>query len=1521
MERQIKFKLLGMDTDSDVSIIDGTSSIENHNVRFTVTEDGQADAAISNEKGTRLINSISLSGTPIGYCTLSDYIVIFCHVSSEAEDNKDMIYIYKYKDDDFTHYYTYKGNFGFKIEAPIECQAVWEREDLLKVFWVDGENPLRFLTIPKTEGTVDAEVSPRYFDAVKELNFNIGLESSIDVSKQNFGGTFPAGTIQYAFTYYTKYGSESNIFKVTPLFYVSNGESGAPSDRSVSCSFQIIVSKVDTSGNWDYLRVYSISRTAIDGTPVCKRVVDININDFEEEKSITYVDNGEFGETVDSTRLLYVGGERIVPSTIAQKDGTLFLGNYKIIRPELSKEAKEKLKSAFKDKATGFFNTSYNSVTSTEGALPVTSKVARKMVSVLATSSAMNSTYQYTSQLSDSQNKITTFKSGETYRIGLQFQDTTGRWSEPVFLFDSKNTSAPDTVSSIPVEEEEEEEVPQSRAISNPDSDRGQQLNFQWATNQDILIDDGGGSSGGSSSGSSSGNSSVSTKTVNSAVKALLPFGYLNLKLEKIAFPYNSTSNMLDYLKSLGYIRVRPIIVYPNAGNREVLFQGVANPTLKKGPSSSILDYRVPSWFFRPIESANSSTTGSTSTSHYGYDNKYKIGHSFKGVYPVYTDGTRVPYYDYDKLYHNSQAEFQYETNDGFWVDWSVLTVDSPDIRFDEQLSLSDLSEVKARVVGLVDLAGNAASYSIAIDGSTEPTEELKSSALINTIPMGNSIKVPFQYLSGNIKSFNYGACLMNYPFWIDGFSDRGERGYDKYFAQWYVYPWHRKGSLNNCSSKNMNNVEGADRPSMLKKKILANSRFCYTTVFGDTNESSIDIAHSRVFIQTSDNQIDRFPDGTLFKNSVDIVLAASGLPSFRAMGQAKYSIIKDDEQLDFIYIPGSSYSASAHTFNAESTRLVASNSNMMYKFFRIGDYSSTTEMRYYDPFHDDWGNSNSYHLSNDPIPVQYKTGSNCVIQLSSALDYNNLEFSSNSKSFKDTAMGHWLPLVEVYREVKNKFGGDSDDVIQQNAWLVAGKPVLLSEDIKLFWDYGDTYFQRYDCLKTMPLNDSAVNNIVEILSFFCETRINIDGRYDVNRGLQDNTTVTDKNFNQFNDVYTQKDNYFQYYTSDDDLTQLNSYKNQVTWSLTKNSGDLIDPWTNITLLNSLDLDGSKGQLRAIKNFNGQLYTFQDSGIAGINYNQNVVLNSENGVPVEIANSGKVTGSVYLSTSQGCVNKWAIADVGQGLIFLDSLNKEFNIFDGKSIVNLGERAKFQSWIRSHCGSTNQWNPEWSGIDNDTVTFLHDKDTNEILLTSYNFSVAYNLGLMKFTSFYSYEGCPWLAKINSQQILFGKQRSKSHLGITTYGDWKTWNPRQGDCNSFLGVFMPYSIQFIASDDKYFDYMKLFYNIEVRDNVTASIEDTYDREGYQLQDKFSFDHIRVTNSYQDSGTQPLQFKRNVPSNLKAKFRTWRIEVPRNANRGGGRVKDRIRDHYMTVTLSHNNEAYNSVKVHDIIASYMI
>lgn len=99
---------------------------------------------------------------------------------------------------------------------------------------------------------------------------------------------FTPGTIQYAFTYYNKYGQESNIFYTTPLNYISFKERGGNQDETVSNSFQIEVKNIDP--NFEYMRIYSIHRSSIDGVPDVRMVTDISLEDKPD--SVSYIDAG-----------------------------------------------------------------------------------------------------------------------------------------------------------------------------------------------------------------------------------------------------------------------------------------------------------------------------------------------------------------------------------------------------------------------------------------------------------------------------------------------------------------------------------------------------------------------------------------------------------------------------------------------------------------------------------------------------------------------------------------------------------------------------------------------------------------------------------------------------------------------------------------------------------------------------------------------------------------------------------------------------------------------------------------------------------------------------------------------------------------------------------------------------------------------------------------------------------------------------------------------------------------------------
>jgi hypothetical protein len=77
-------------------------------------------------------------------------------------------------------------------------------------------------------------------------------------------------------------------------------------------------------------------------------------------------------------------------------------------------------------------------------------------------------------------------------------------------------------------------------------------------------------------------------------------------------------------------------------------------------------------------------------------------------------------------------------------------------------------------------------------------------------------------------------------------------------------------------------------------------------------------------------------------------------------------------------------------------------------------------------------------------------------------------------------------------------------------------------------------------------------------------------------------------------------------------------------WSKTKTLGEEIDSWTNINATNAIDLDGDKGNVNALRRFNNEIYSFQDTGISRILFNSRVQVNASDGIPIELANSGKV---------------------------------------------------------------------------------------------------------------------------------------------------------------------------------------------------------------------------------------------------------------------------------------------------------
>lgn len=298
----------------------------------------------------------------------------------------------------------------------------------------------------------------------------------------------------------------------------------------------------------------------------------------------------------------------------------------------------------------------------------------------------------------------------------------------------------------------------------------------------------------------------------------------------------------------------------------------------------------------------------------------------------------------------------------------------------------------------------------------------------------------------------------------------------------------------------------------------------------------------------------------------------------------------------------------------------------------------------------DDIGdNYEALKLSKDGVRMKYKSTPHAVISLDSPLS-------------KLSTAGS-LYLVELRQDPGElRYGGTSEEALRNNIWIPAG-PACNISDGKVKWVWGDTWYQRYDCLKTYPFTFEDINQVTEIGSFYCETRVNIDGRYDRNRGST-SFSLSPINFNLINPVYSQLDNFFTSRMLDDDYYKVTDYPSQFLWTGTKIPASDTDLWTNLHMANSYDMDGSNGVLNAIQPYNDILLGFQDRAVSQILFNSRVQVQASDGIPIEIANSQKVEGVRVYSNAIGCQDKFNIVPSAAGIYFIDNNNSTVYRFNG-----------------------------------------------------------------------------------------------------------------------------------------------------------------------------------------------------------------------------------------------------------------
>lgn len=1464
-----------MQRDLALSAFNSEFAYENKNLRLQATETNTTLSLI-NERGPKHLSiSIngeakeSLDGAVIGQAVVGIYLVLFVTARKSLADNvlenPDSIYRFHFEKNKLIGTLLFNGELQFSMEHPIETLSSYENGKIQKVYWTDGYNQPRVINVTKDLLTGS---TPVYSDTSFDFVATLSLEEQVTIERTNSGnGLFAPGVIQYAFSYYDKYGRESNIFYTSGLQYTSFEDRGGSPEDVVSSSFNITIRNIDTS--FDYVRIYSIHRTSINATPVCRKVADIEMYNIGNG-TVHYTDNGTTGEIIDAAQLMYVGGETIVAGTLEQKDGTLFLGNLKMTRLAVPEEVKQRSR-----------------------AIIITQR--QRTVSITDNVKDTQGYYGYTSQLG--KGYTAGFKANEWYRCGYQFQHESGKWSEPIYISDyTLGSIHPSYSGGVLALNALAATVPQTIV------DSMLALGYKrvrplvvYPTIQDRKVIAQG----------------MICPTVFSieARKANAPFAQSSWFLRPNLPPSVDRNNEANidlgawvefrhnYPLKTGSDRGAEIQNMDFGGSRGKFENGLPSleaEDLKKYSNAHFVDQSIVTMHSPDIEFDDNTWAFNNSNL------KFRI----VGLANFTSNSGDIRVKTSSPTFDSDSAGFLHT---------STAVVDSPNAGrnlcaglFYSDRPIDDLKKDKEDIehkFGIVSKDGKIKTP--AFNYMVYPWHRFGS--LNNDCTRGGTAD------SGTRSAMLETKKISNLKY----------SGYNT----WLTSYWGASEGITPIQLFHSNEME------MTKITEIKNTKLNRLSYYGNVDTLSIASGSYEILCKdpsepsegiTELSWLFRNDEGRAFKEyGGPIGDFVPGLIRSREAVPIKY---KSAPHVTFAF----NYSSDGNQIvlptvnNADSVNgktytpfwnALRSRGNVPPSTLRweadcsYNDNDSCTNYEiyghpytaydevnqklyrcYFDETHredvSNIGDFQDYYIYEE---ITLEEGNQIFVESTGILYVvgNGGNVSEDEEQFKNTISisqdslemteptNPYLYIGELYRDeedIANPFGGstDGDDTntyaLQADMWYPAGEslPLIKGSAVMINYIWGDTWYQRYDFLKTYPFTQEDVNSVIEIGSFMCETRINCDGRYDRNRGQASNLNMNIANFNRMNPVYSQQNNFFNYRMQDADNYKLNDFPNTLTWTLTKPLAAQNDAWTNITLANTLDLDGDKGVLTSIKRYNDALIAFQEAGIAQILYNENVQISSTDGVPIEIANSGKVQGKRYIASSIGCANKWSICESPSALYFLDDVTRHMYRFSGK-LENLSLTKGLTSWFNPLLGDSKTWDP----LDFDGFVAYYDRENADVMMINEAECLSFSETLDEYTSFYSYNKTPFFANLGTKEIW---SRNTEDEDTHAYS-FSLWQHQKGEYNMFFDHYEPFYTTIVANSEPLID--KVFNNIEF-------LSDSWDMHTYakpMVVHDDTFDAVDVWNEYQ-VGSHELYTKGNQLGTLSKKFRIWRATLPRAA-----------------------------------------
>ena len=347
-EPQINSFAGGLNSDDDLSVVATNQYIDARNIKISSYRGGEGrdnrHGSLMPVQGVKLAGSFAGEGNKVvATGSIRDYGVVVC-----IDENENRLKVYSFKnaiggtvhDQDFNDIQ----KSSIVVDAPLlplgkgekypdtfDIQLNYESENNIKLYLADSIHPIMVFNISNDFLYQELDKCLSYPEAVCKP----------PVFEEYVPGKIEFGVVSYCYQLYNRYGIHTGASIQCQQIPIGNygfddryvkcgGKQGAQSNCGVKISIQI------PRDYWhlDYIKVFRVQYTQNGQMPIVSVIYDAKAN-FNEQDSTELIINDVGNDPIEYIsveELNSLQGVRIIPNSLASKDGFLFAANTKTIQ-------------------------------------------------------------------------------------------------------------------------------------------------------------------------------------------------------------------------------------------------------------------------------------------------------------------------------------------------------------------------------------------------------------------------------------------------------------------------------------------------------------------------------------------------------------------------------------------------------------------------------------------------------------------------------------------------------------------------------------------------------------------------------------------------------------------------------------------------------------------------------------------------------------------------------------------------------------------------------------------------------------------------------------------------------------------------------------------------------------------------------------------------------------------------------------------------------------------------------------